>query len=77
MKAGNGEFLTEAASFVQDYNWEVTHKLEGKGFLVATSDLDALVTLVQSHGAELVGSLLLAYGYASAPSTAKDTSDVS
>jgi hypothetical protein len=34
---------------------------------VTTQHLDSLIALIDKHGAELVGSLLLAYGYARAP----------
>jgi hypothetical protein len=69
MKAGNGPFLAEVGDFVQAQNWEVVHRLKGRGFQVSASDLDHLVELVDQHGADLVGSLLLAYGYARAPKT--------
>ena len=67
IKAGNREFAAALADFVQVQNWEVADKLEGKGLIVTTEDLNAVIRLIDSHGAELVGSLLLAYGYARAP----------
>ena len=72
LKSGPAEFLAELSAFAQSYNWEVVHRLEGKGFLVSTGDLDSIVDLCETHGAELVGSLLLAYGYAMAPAVKDD-----
>ena len=67
IKSGDPEFAATLAEFVQDYNWETAHKLKGAGHMVATGELDSLLRLVQSRGAEIVGSLLLAYGFAKAP----------
>lgn len=67
LKAGKKEFASELSEFVQAQNWEVIHRLKGKGHVVETTDLDAVLMLVEQHGAELVGALLLAYGYARAP----------
>ena len=67
MKAGNEEFAAAVADFVQDYNWETAHRLKGKGHSVTTEELDSLVRLIQKRSSELVGALLLAYGYARAP----------
>jgi hypothetical protein len=67
IKAGNKEFASELGEFVQSQNWEVVNRLKGKGHVVETTDLDSVLDLVERHGAELVGSLLLAYGYARAP----------
>ena len=67
MKAGNEEFAAAVADFVQDYNWETAHRLKGKGHSVTTEELDSLVHLIQKRSSELVGALLLAYGYARAP----------
>lgn len=69
IKAGAEEFAAAVAEFVQDYNWETAHRLKGKGHSVTTEDLDSLVRLIHEREAELVGSLLLAYGYARAPKT--------
>ena len=66
MKAGDEELATAIAEFVQDYNWETAHRLKGKGHLVTTGELDSLMRLIPGR-AELVGALLLAYGYARAP----------
>jgi len=66
MKAGDEALATAIAEFVQDYNWETAHRLKGKGHLVTTGELDSLMRLIPGR-AELVGALLLAYGYARAP----------
>lgn len=67
MKAGSEEFTAAVAEFVQDYNWETAHRLKGKGHSVTTEELNSLVRLIHARKAELVGALLLAYGYARAP----------
>lgn len=67
MKAGTDEFAEAVAEFVQDYNWETARRLKGKGHSVTTDELNSLMRLIQERRAELVGSLLLAYGYARAP----------
>jgi hypothetical protein len=67
MKAGPEEFAAAVAEFVQEYNWETAHRLKGKGHSVTTEELNSLVRLIHERKAELVGSLLLAYGYARAP----------
>ena len=64
MKSGNEEFAAAIGEFVQDYNWEATYRLKGKRHTVTTEQLDSLVALIQARGAEIVGGLLLAYGYA-------------
>lgn len=66
LKAGDDELAAVIAEFVQDYNWETVHKLKGKGHAVSTEELGSLLRLIPGR-AELVGSLLLAYGYARAP----------
>jgi hypothetical protein len=67
MKGGAEELAAEIAEFVQAYNWETVHRLKGKGHSVTTEELDSLMRLIQKGPAELVGALLLAYGYARAP----------
>ena len=67
MKAGNEEFAAAVAEFVQEYNWETAHRLKGKGHSVTTEELDDVLHLIHERKAELVGALLLAYGYARAP----------
>jgi len=79
IKAGNFEFLAELGDFVQQQNWEVLHRLGGQGYVVTDADLDDIVRLTEKFGAELVGMLLLAYGFARADSVAGkgDASEVS
>lgn len=74
-KAGPREFMAAVAEFVQEQNWEVQHRLNRRGHMVSTSDLDEVVRLVDSYGAELVGSLLLAYGYARPPKADKEQTE--
>lgn len=67
IKDGDSAFAAEVSDFIQKQNWESVYKLKGKRHVVSAADLDSFVKLVDAHGAELVGSLLLAYGYAWAP----------
>ncbi|HLJ28574.1 MAG TPA: hypothetical protein VKY85_17840 [Candidatus Angelobacter sp.] len=67
LKGGDSEFLGAVGEFIQDYNWEVIHRRNRKYHVISTTDLDQLAQLIQGHGAETVGLLLLAYGYAQAP----------
>ncbi len=67
IKAGDAEFTATLAEFVQDYNWETANKLKNVGHMVGTGELDSLLRLIHTRGAEIVGSLLLAYGFAKAP----------
>jgi hypothetical protein len=69
LKGGAPEFLGAVGEFVQEYNWEVINRRNRKYHVVSTTDLDQLAHLVQEHGVETVGLLLLAYGYAQAPKT--------
>jgi hypothetical protein len=75
MKAGNEELAAAVAEFVQDYNWETAHRLKGKGHSVTTEELNSLVRLIHERKAELVGALLLAYGYARAPKLETEQSE--
>lgn len=67
IKGGVGVFVPVLCDFVQTQNWEVEHRLKGKGHSIKKEDLDAIIGLIQKYGVELVGMLLLAYGYARAP----------
>lgn len=75
MRAGSNEFASELSQFVQEQNWEVIHRLKGRGHVITTSDIDAVIRLIEDarFGSELVGSLLLAYGYARAPKVEGDS----
>lgn len=79
IKGGAKEFVPVLAEFVQDYNWEVTNRLEGKYHTVSKEDLDQVIFLIENNGkdqSELVGMLLLAYGYARAPKTETDNPNI-
>jgi hypothetical protein len=67
MKGGKTELAAAVAEYVQSQNWEVAHRLKGKGHTVTTEELNGFFSLLDKHDAQLVGSLLLAYGYARAP----------
>lgn len=63
IKGGEKSFLPVLADFVQQYNWETEHRLKGAGHTVKKEELDELLRLIDEYGAELVGLLLLAYGF--------------
>jgi hypothetical protein len=67
IKGGSKEFVPVLCDFVQAQNWEVEHRLKGKGHSIEKKDLDSVIGLIEKFGAELIGMLLLAYGYARAP----------
>jgi hypothetical protein len=73
MHGDEGEFSAALADFVQANNWEVVHKLKGRGHQITTSDLDQVFGLISRYGEEKVGSLLLAYGYSRAPKVEAET----
>ncbi|MDI6816614.1 MAG: hypothetical protein QME41_05425 [Actinomycetota bacterium] len=66
IRGGDNEFVPALSDFTQQYNWE-SEKI--RAHVVRQEDLDAVVGLIEQHGSELVGMLLLAYGYARAPKT--------
>jgi len=68
IKAGPHEFLAELSHFVQQQNWEIAYRLKGEGYQITDSDMNDIVRLTEKFGAELVGMLLLAYGFARADS---------
>lgn len=68
-KGGVKSFVSELCNFVQKNNWEVEHRLKGKGHSIKKEDVDSVIELIEQHGHELIGMLLLAYGYARAPKT--------
>jgi hypothetical protein len=79
IKGGNAAFITALSDFVQQYNWQsedLDKKQEGnasagrwKHHKVNAADLDEVIGLVEQKGAELIGMMLLAYGYARVPKT--------
>lgn len=69
IKGGKDKFMGAVGEFIQAYNWEVINRRNRKFYVISTTDLDQLAGLVKEHGAETVGLLLLAYGYAYAPKT--------
>ena len=69
IKGGSKSFIPVLSDYVQQYNWETEHRLKGKGHTIRKDELDEVVRLIDEHGAELIGMLLLAYGFARAPKT--------
>jgi hypothetical protein len=83
IKGGEGEFIAALSEFVQQYNWE-SEKFDAerekgtekwKYHKVNAADLDEVIGLVQAKGAELVGMLLLAYGYSRMPKAGQSDSE--
>lgn len=75
IKSGKADFVAELSQFVQDYNWENTHRRESRFHRVSTEDLDDVIDLIEKHEQELIGSLLLAYGYSYRPRDPQAESD--
>lgn len=76
IKGGNAEFISALCEFVQQYNWEsenLDKVAAGSGsnvkrhHKVRVSELDEIISFINDKGAELIGMLLLAYGYARTP----------
>lgn len=64
------EFVVTLSDFVWQYNQENARHAEQKKEPrknISTEDLDQVIVLIDKHGSELVGMLLLAYGYAREP----------
>lgn len=65
------EFIVVLCDFMQSYNQENVQKLESKEQQMrrdlCTTDIEEVVRLVDAHGSEVVGNLLVAYGYACEP----------
>ena len=75
IKGGAGAFVPALADFIQQYNWETAHKLEGKGHSIREGELSQVLNLIDAHGAELIGMLLLAFGYARKPKDGPQEAD--
>lgn len=69
------EFIVALSDFMQSYNQENAQKLENTGKQMRrdlrTTDLEAVVRLVDEYGSEVVANLLIAYGYAREPREAE------
>ncbi len=71
IKGGAKEFIPALSEFVQDYNWEVANLKKNNPsenyHTVSKEDIDQVINFIQNDGkdqTELIGMLLLAYGYA-------------
>jgi hypothetical protein len=72
------EFVCELAAFVASFNNENARRREQGHWsyaAVTTAQLTSLIALIDLHGAELVGMLLLAFGYASERKPGASTED--
>lgn len=67
----NDEFITALSEFMHSYNAENARVFEktGKQYRknIMTTDIEDIVHLVDEYGASIVGSLLIAFGYARDP----------
>ena len=65
------EFVAALMDFAQSYNQENAQTLEHTGQQMRrdlrTSDIEAVVGLIDEYGSEVVAHLLIAYGYAREP----------
>ena len=64
------QFICALSDFIQSFNSEnARHAEQGKKTRanVTTEDLEQVISLIEKHGSELVGMLLLAFGYARDP----------
>lgn len=65
------DFVAALGDFLQKYNAENAQVMENRPGpyrrSIQTSDIDDIVALIDEHGAPLVCSLLVAYGYARSP----------
>lgn len=69
------EFLSALSDFVQDYlaeNYRAHEREKPTRFSVSTDDLLEVTKLVDKHGSEVVGMMLVAFGYAREPFEAKE-----
>ncbi len=61
------QFIIELSDFCQKYNAESARSMEvgrERRALISDDDLTQVICLIEKHSSELVGMLLLAYGYA-------------
>lgn len=72
MKGGKQVFIPALSEFIQKHNWEAVHRLKKGSPPIAQDDLNNVMQLIEQWGVELVGMLLLAYGYARAPKLETD-----
>lgn len=63
IKGGIKSFVPVLSDFVQKHNWEAVHKLKKNSPPISQDDLNNVINLIEEYGVELVGMLLLAYGY--------------
>jgi hypothetical protein len=70
------DFMMALSEFIAKYNAENAQVMETRPGpyrrSVQTSDLDAIAQLIDEHGSELVGNMLVAYGYARNPHKDED-----
>lgn len=66
IKGGEQAFISALSEFAQKHNWEAVHKLKKSSPPISQDDLTQILKLIDQYGVELVGMLLLAYGYARA-----------
>lgn len=69
IKGGKQAFIPALSDFVQKHNWEAVHKLKKSSPPISQEDLSGVLRLIDQYGVELIGMILLAYGYARASRT--------
>ncbi|MGI6379218.1 MAG: hypothetical protein ACOX2R_00370 [Anaerolineae bacterium] len=73
------QFVAELSAFLHAYNAETAQVMETRRGpyrrSLRTSDIDDIVALVDEHGSELIGNLLVAYGYARTPREEQPTDE--
>lgn len=69
IKGGKQAFIPALSDFVQKHNWEAVHKLKKSSPPISQEDLSGMLILIDQYGVELIGMILLAYGYARASRT--------
>jgi len=74
------EFIAALADFMQSYNQENSQVLESRKQQMRrdlrTTDVEAVIHLVDEYGPEVVANLLVAYGYAREPRDEAENSDI-
>jgi hypothetical protein len=63
IKGGKTSFIPFLSDFIQRHNWEAVNKLKTAP-TISQEDINSVLNLINKNGIELVGMLLLSYGYA-------------
>lgn len=70
------DFIAELSDFLHKYNAENAQVMENRAGpyrrSIRTSDIEEIVSLIDSYGSDVICKLLVAYGYAREPRTGND-----